>query len=233
VAKDSDVTFAGTAVDQPNGMRVLANKFRKTLIVISNTSASTRVVTVRKATNAQDIPAADYSSIAIPVTTGIQVLGRSALATPRRMGPCGLTSWPVTLAQFTPSNFRRKGGSMADISVVKPPPAPQLIASGTVFVKNSGGAIHDIEATHAAAELAKKGDGGWRLASTEEIAAYCERHNLIAPEAGAEIAADEPDATPAAVEAAKATGVDLSAVKGTGQGGTITKADVEAAAKKG
>ena len=75
VAKDTDFTPAGTAVDQPNGMRVVATKIRKTFILISNTSASTRVVTVRKATNAQDIPSADYSSIAVPVTTGLGVLG--------------------------------------------------------------------------------------------------------------------------------------------------------------
>lgn len=75
VAKDSDVTLAGTAVDIANGMRVLFNKGRKTLIVVTNTAAATKVVTVRKATNSQDIPAADYSSIAIPITTGVQILG--------------------------------------------------------------------------------------------------------------------------------------------------------------
>lgn len=75
LGKDLDITLAGTAVDQPNGMRVLANKFRKTLIIITNTSASTRVVTVRKATNSVDNPSADYSSIAIPITTGVEILG--------------------------------------------------------------------------------------------------------------------------------------------------------------
>lgn len=41
---------------------------------------------------------------------------------------------------------------------------------------------------------------------------------------------DEYDATTGAVEAAAKLGVDLSGVTGTGQGGRITKADVEAAA---
>ena len=75
VAKDTDFTPVGTAVDQPNGMRVVATKLRKTWILVSNTTAATKVVTVRKATNAQDIPAADYASTAIPITSGIGILG--------------------------------------------------------------------------------------------------------------------------------------------------------------
>jgi pyruvate/2-oxoglutarate dehydrogenase complex dihydrolipoamide acyltransferase (E2) component len=39
------------------------------------------------------------------------------------------------------------------------------------------------------------------------------------------------DATPAAVEAAEELGVDLADVKGTGEDGRVTKADVEAAAE--
>ena len=75
IATNTDATPVGTAVDQPNGMRVLFRKVRKLFILVSNTSASTRVVTVRKATQAQDIPASDYSSIAIPITTGLGILG--------------------------------------------------------------------------------------------------------------------------------------------------------------
>lgn len=75
VATNSDVILAGTAVDQPNGMRVLFNKVRKLLIIITNTSAAGKIVTVRKATASQDPPAADYSSISIPLTTGVGVLG--------------------------------------------------------------------------------------------------------------------------------------------------------------
>jgi len=75
LVKDSDITdVAGVAINTTNGTRVLATKWRKTIIMVTNTSASTRVVTVRKATNAQDIPA-DYSTIAIPVTTGVEILG--------------------------------------------------------------------------------------------------------------------------------------------------------------
>lgn len=66
---------AGVAVDQPNGMSVAFGKRNRTLIVITNTSAATKVVTVRKATNSFDNPAADFSSQAIPATTGMDFLG--------------------------------------------------------------------------------------------------------------------------------------------------------------
>ncbi len=75
VARDTDFNATGTAVDQPNGMRVLYTKVRKTYILVTNTAAATKVVTVHKATNAQDIPATDYSSAAIPIASGLQVLG--------------------------------------------------------------------------------------------------------------------------------------------------------------
>lgn len=42
--------------------------------------------------------------------------------------------------------------------------------------------------------------------------------------------APEVDATPKALEHAEATGVDITQVEGTGAGGKVTKADVEAAA---
>lgn len=70
-----DVTPAGTAVDQPNGMRIVFRKLRHLFILVSNTSASTRVVTVRKATNSSDNPASDFASTAIPITTGLGLLG--------------------------------------------------------------------------------------------------------------------------------------------------------------
>jgi pyruvate/2-oxoglutarate dehydrogenase complex dihydrolipoamide acyltransferase (E2) component len=41
----------------------------------------------------------------------------------------------------------------------------------------------------------------------------------------------EVDATPAAAELANAEGIDLTGVEGTGEGGRITKWDVEAAIK--
>lgn len=76
LARDTDLLApAGTAVDQPNGMSVTLSKLRKTLIVITNTSAATKVVTVRKATSSQDIPATDFSSQAIPITSGMDFLG--------------------------------------------------------------------------------------------------------------------------------------------------------------
>jgi len=68
---------------------------------------------------------------------------------------------------------------MADVATPKPPPPPQAIEPGTVFVKNPGGVIHDIlEGTNPAIELAQKGENGWRLASDDEIRAYCKLNNL-------------------------------------------------------
>ena|SRR5438093_711480 len=76
LARDGAINdVAGVAIDQPNGMQVLFNKPHKTMILISNTSASTRVVTVRKSSNSHDNPLADFSSPAIPATTGLGVLG--------------------------------------------------------------------------------------------------------------------------------------------------------------
>jgi hypothetical protein len=80
LTKNADVNTAtapGVAVDIANGMRVLVGlgKLRRTIILISNTSAGTRVVTVRKATTSAEIPAADFASIAIPITTGLGILG--------------------------------------------------------------------------------------------------------------------------------------------------------------
>ncbi len=66
---------AGVTIDQPNGMQVLYTKPHRTVILVTNTSGSTRVVTVRKATNAHEIPGADLSSPGIPITTGLGVLG--------------------------------------------------------------------------------------------------------------------------------------------------------------
>jgi len=75
VVRDTDFTPAGVAVDVTNGMRVVGTKLRRVHVLVTNTSAATKVVTVHKATNAQDIPATDYSSIAVPITTGIGILG--------------------------------------------------------------------------------------------------------------------------------------------------------------
>jgi hypothetical protein len=75
VVKDTDFAPAGTAIDQPNGMRVLFTKSKRTYILVTNTAGSTKVVTVHKATNCQDPPANDYSSTAIPATAGVGILG--------------------------------------------------------------------------------------------------------------------------------------------------------------
>lgn len=76
LAHDADqLAPAGTAIDIANGMAVVCNKMRNTLIVITNTSASTKVVTVRAATNSVDNPAANLSSQPIPITSGLDFLG--------------------------------------------------------------------------------------------------------------------------------------------------------------
>lgn len=56
-----------------------------------------------------------------------------------------------------------------------------------------------------------------------------EKANIIENEMEA-AQADMPPATPAAAAHAEAMGVDLTQVEGTGKDGTITKADVQAAA---
>jgi hypothetical protein len=76
LAKNTDIAPpAGVAINTTNNAQVVFVKPRKTIIIVTNTSASGRVVTVKKATAAQDIPAADYSTAAIPATTGVGVLG--------------------------------------------------------------------------------------------------------------------------------------------------------------
>jgi hypothetical protein len=62
------VAGAGTAVDQANGMRVLCGKARKVLLRVTNTSAGTPTVTIRKGASQK---AADFVSLAIPATTGV------------------------------------------------------------------------------------------------------------------------------------------------------------------
>jgi hypothetical protein len=66
---------AGVAVDIANGMAVTLGKRNRTVIVVTNTAAATKVVTVRKATVSFDNPASDFSSQAIPITTGITFMG--------------------------------------------------------------------------------------------------------------------------------------------------------------
>jgi len=70
---------------------------------------------------------------------------------------------------------------MAD--AVKAPAKPQPIEEGTEFIRNPLGAVHDVEGTHPAVDLAKKGDGGWHFATADEISDYCKVNNLVAPSA--------------------------------------------------
>jgi hypothetical protein len=82
----------------------------------------------------------------------------------------------------------------------KTPPPPVAVPEGTVFVKNPGGAVHDMSEddprTATIIEQAKGSNNGWKLASDAEIAVYCETNNLIAPKGKK----DEPRAATAAEE---------------------------------
>lgn len=67
--------IAGTTIDASlvsNGVRLVCSKVRKTAVRITNTHASTHVVTIVRGA-AQDNPAADYASTAIPATTGVRI----------------------------------------------------------------------------------------------------------------------------------------------------------------
>jgi hypothetical protein len=64
---DTDAVAPATAIDQPNGMRILGAKVGKTLLIITNTSASVRIVTIAKGASQDN---ADQATTAIAVTTG-------------------------------------------------------------------------------------------------------------------------------------------------------------------
>lgn len=66
---------AGVAINVTNGIRVVVGKQRKTIIEITNTSAATKTVAVRKSTNAAENPVSDHSTASIAATTGKQILG--------------------------------------------------------------------------------------------------------------------------------------------------------------
>ena len=112
--------------------------------------------------------------------------------------------------------------------------------SGTFYVVNPAGAIHNCDRDHAKMRLAQP---GWRLAGDAEIEVYLEtrvqRHNrpicepwTPEPEIEAFVPdADEnkpPEATERAAELAKAHGIDLSTVRGSGADDRILVKDVEA-----
>jgi hypothetical protein len=76
LGKNSDrADVVGVAINTTNGTSVAHGKQRKTMVVVTNTSGSTRVVTVRRNAAAQDPVPVDYSTNPIAATTGIQILG--------------------------------------------------------------------------------------------------------------------------------------------------------------
>jgi hypothetical protein len=76
LAKNTDIAdVAGVAINTTNGTSVAHNKKRNTLIMVTNTAGSTKVVTVKRNAAAGDPVPTDYSSAAIAATTGVEVLG--------------------------------------------------------------------------------------------------------------------------------------------------------------
>ncbi len=75
-ATNTDIAdVAGVAINTTNGSSVTSNKVRKTYIVVTNTSGSTRIVTVKRNAAVADPVPTDYSTSPIAATTGVQVLG--------------------------------------------------------------------------------------------------------------------------------------------------------------
>ena len=66
---------AGVAINPTNGISVVHTRSRKTIVVVTNTSASTRVVTVRRNPAVSDPVPSDLASPAIAATTGVEYLG--------------------------------------------------------------------------------------------------------------------------------------------------------------
>jgi hypothetical protein len=76
LSKNADIAdVAGVAINTTNGTSVAHGKQRKTYVVVTNTSGSTRVVTVKRNAAVQDPVASDYSTNPIAATTGVQILG--------------------------------------------------------------------------------------------------------------------------------------------------------------
>ena len=68
---DADFLGAAVAIDVANGHRVLPAKVGKTVLIIQNTAAAIKVVTIAKGASQDN---ADQASTAIPITTGVRVM---------------------------------------------------------------------------------------------------------------------------------------------------------------
>jgi hypothetical protein len=76
LSKNADrADVAGVTINTTNGASVGVGKHRKSYIVVTNTSASTRIVTVKRNAAVQDPLPSDYSTSPIAATTGVQLLG--------------------------------------------------------------------------------------------------------------------------------------------------------------
>lgn len=112
----------------------------------------------------------------------------------------------------------------------------------TYYLVNPSGAIHEVDYDHAKNRLRQL---GYRMATADEVAVYRETKvqrfdDPIArpwspePEPEIDVPSDTAqtlkrvDATDSALELAKEQGLDLRGVVGSGAGGRIVKADVEA-----
>ncbi len=63
--------------------------------------------------------------------------------------------------------------------MAEPELAPLL--PGTEFIKNPLGVVHDVDENQIAVPLAKKGEGGWKFATPEEVKEYCKVNNIEQP----------------------------------------------------
>ena len=79
---------ASESINVSNGTSVVHGKQRKTFVIVTNTSASTRVVTVRRNAAVADPVPSDYSTAAIAATTAIKATGaRGARRFPSKIPP--------------------------------------------------------------------------------------------------------------------------------------------------
>lgn len=103
--------------------------------------------------------------------------------------------------------------------------SPGQSAGGTIVVPADVETMPEAAQAMAATSAAVENE---RVAETTEAEPPADGEEE--PDDGEETEVNGPEATPAAVKAADEHGIDLAEIEGSGEGGKITKADVEAAA---
>ncbi len=95
--------------------------------------------------------------------------------------------------------------------------------------QTGGGGVHWHAAGSGILQSAVRGIAGLREDLEKRQAPIDEAQAAADAAAKTTAAAQQVDATPAALEHAESLGVDISQIKGTGKDGKVTKGDVEAA----